>query len=188
MNAYRNTARLVGACFLISNVVFLLGAMAFIEPVLSESDYLSLLSENRAKVVIGVLLEILNAVAYLGIAVLVFPVFKHRFESMALGYIGFRTIEFVMQILSGLSPLKLLTLSEEFVEAGASATSAYQAAGTALLAERTWAFQMVGITLVLGALLFYTMLYRTKLIPRFISIWGLIGAVGVLVNTVVDIC
>jgi hypothetical protein len=105
---------------------------------------------------------------------------------MALGYIGFRIIEFVMQILTGLSPLKLLTLSEEFVGAGATAISAYQAAGTALLAERTWAFQMVSITLVLGALLFYTMLYRTKLIPRFISIWGLIGAIGVLVNTIVD--
>jgi hypothetical protein len=186
MNSNRNTTRIVGACFLISNVVFLLGAMALIEPILGEPDYLTLASANRAKLVVGVLLEITNAVAYLGIAVFMLPILKGRFESLALGYVGFRVIEFVMQILSGLGPLKLLTLSDEFVGAGASAAASYQAAGTVLLAERAWAFQMVSITLVLGALLFYSMLYRTRLIPRFISIWGLIGAVGVLVNTVVD--
>jgi hypothetical protein len=182
----RNTARIVGACFLISNVVFILGALFFIEPILTDPDYLTLASANRAKLVVGVLLEITNAVAYLGIAVLMFPVLKQRFESLALGYIGFRTIEFVMQILTGLSPLKLISLSEKSLVVGASAASSYEAAGAAVLAERTWAFQMVSITLVLGALLFYSMLYRTKLIPRVISIWGLIGAIGVLVNAVVD--
>jgi hypothetical protein len=45
---------------------------------------------------------------------------------------------------------------------------------------------MVSITFGLGALMFYTMLYQSKLIPRFISIWGLIGATVVLANTMLD--
>ena len=182
----RTTAVIVGACFLFSNIVFLLGALVFVEPVLSSPDFLTLASPNRTKLIIGALLEILNGVAYLGIAVFMFPVFKERFESLALGYIGFRVIEFVMQTLSDLSPMALVSLSEEYLKAGSPTGSSFQALGSLLLAERYWAFQMVSITLVLGAFLFYTMLYQSRLIPRFISIWGLIGAAGVLINGVMD--
>jgi hypothetical protein len=186
MNTNRKTARIVGALFLFSNVTFLLGAFLFVEPILGAPDYLTLVSANRAKVVLGVLLELVNAVAYIGIAVLMFPILRQCFESLALGYVGFRIIEFVMQTLSDISPLSLLTLSEEFVRAGAPEASSFQTLGTLLLAERHWAFQMVSITLPLGALTFYYMLYQSKLIPRFISIWGLIGAAAVLANTLLD--
>jgi hypothetical protein len=186
MDTNGKTARIVGASFLLSNVTFILGAVVFVEPILGAADYLSLLSASRPQVVLGVLLELINGVAYLGIGVLMFPILKQRFESMALGYVGFRIIEFVMQVLSGLSPLSLLNLSEEFVSAGAPAASSFQVLGTLLLAERNWAFQMVSITFGLGALMFYAMLYQSKLIPRFISIWGLIGAAVVLANTMLD--
>jgi hypothetical protein len=186
MATSNKTARIVGALFLTSNVVFILGAVVFLEPILSAPDYLNLVSANRANVVLGVLLELINAFAYLGIAVLMFPVLRRRFESLVLGYVGFRVIEFVMQILSDLSPLALLNLSEAFVSAGAQAASSFQAIGTILLAERHWAFQMISITFGSGALLFYSMLYRSKLIPRFISIWGLLGAAVVLANTLFD--
>lgn len=186
MFSNRMTARIVGASFLFSNVVFLTGAIILVEPILSAPDYLTLASANKIKLVTGALLELLNAVAYLGIAVFMFPIFKKRYESLALGYIGFRIIEFVMQILTDLSPLKLITLSEEFINAGAPTGSSYQILGSLLVAERELAFQMVSISLVLGAFLFYTMLYKTKLIPRFISIWGFLGAAIVLVNAILD--
>ena len=186
MDTTRKTAILVGAFFLVSNVTFIFGAIGLIEPLLGAPDYLSLVSANRSQILLGVLLEITNAIAYLGIAVLMFPIFRQRFESLALGYVGFRVIEFIMQILSGLGPLSLLTVSEEFVRAGAPEASSFQSLGTLLLAERYWAFQMVSIMLGLGALLFYTMLYQMKLIPRFISVWGLLGALTVLTTTFLD--
>jgi len=186
MNTTRKTARIVGALFLFSNVTFLLGAFVFVEPILSAPDYLTLVSANRTQVILGVLLELINGVAYLGIAVLMFPILKQRFQSMALGYVGFRIIEFVMQTLSDLSPLSLVTLSEEFVRAAAP-EAPFRTVGTLLLAERYWAFQMVSITLGLGALMLYSMFYRSKLIPRFISVWGLIGAITVLTTTMLDI-
>jgi hypothetical protein len=186
MNTNNKIARIVGALFLFSNVTFLLGAFVFVEPIIGDPDYLSLISENRGQVVLGVLLELANAVAYIGIAVLVFPILRQRFESMALWYVAFRVIEFVMQTLSDLSPLSLVTLSEEFVKAGAPAASSFHALGTLLLAERAWAFQMVTIALILGAVMFYTMLYRSRLIPRFISVWGLIAAVCVIGTALLD--
>ena len=186
MNTSGKTARTVGALFLISNVTFILGAIVLVESILGAPDYLTLVSANRAQVILGVLLELINGIAYVGIAVLMFPVFKQRHESLALGYVGFRVIEFIMQIASDLSPLALLTLSEEFVSAGAPASSAFQAVGASWLAERFWAFQMLSLIFGLGALMFYYMLYQLKLIPRFISVWGLIGATAVLANTVLE--
>ena len=186
MTDLRKTAGLVGAFFLASNVTFLVGAVLFVEPTLNAPDFLSLASASRPQVVAGVLLELLNAVAYLGISVLMFPILKNRYESLALGYIGFRIIEFVMQVLTDLSPLALLTLSEEFVLAGAPSESSFQILGAVLVAGRNWAFIMVSVFLSMGALLFYSMLFQTKLIPRFISIWGLLGAGIVLVNAIMD--
>jgi hypothetical protein len=185
MNASRKIAMLVGALFLLSNVTFLLGAAVFIEPTLGAPDYLALASANRTPIVLGALLEIVNGIAYIGIAVLVFPILKQRFESMALWYVAFRTIEFVMQTLSDISALSLVKLSEEFVKA-IPASSSFQAVGTLLLAERYWAFQMVTFALVLGALMFYTMLYQSRLVPRFISVWGLVGALAVLSTALLD--
>jgi hypothetical protein len=180
------TARTVGALFLASNVTFLLGAFIFVEPILGAPDYLTLISARRAQVVLGALLEFSNAIAYLGIAVLMYPILKVRFQSLALGYVAFRIIEFVMQTLSDISPLTLVTISEEFVIEGAPQTSSYHALGRLVIAQRYWAFQMVTISLVLGALIFYYMLYRSKLIPRFISVWGLLGAVSVLIIFMFD--
>jgi len=182
----RRTAAIVGALFLISNVVFLLGAFVLVEPLLASPDYLTLVSTDRTQLVLGVLLELANAVAYIGIAVLMFPILRQRFASLALWYVAFRTIEFVMQTLSDLGPLSLLNLSEEFVAAGAPAAPSFQAAGTLLLAQRYWAFQMVTIALVLGALTFYYMLYQSRLVPRFISVWGLVGALAVLATALLE--
>jgi hypothetical protein len=186
MNAANRTARIVGSLFLVSNFTFLLGAIAFLEPNLSAPDYLTLVSANKTQVILGAFLEIINAFAYLGIAVLMFPLLKHRFESLALGYVGIRILEFVMQILSDLSPLSIVTLSAEAAKTGAADAASLEALGALLLAERAWAFQMVSVTFAAGALVFYYMLYRARLIPRFISIWGAIGAATVLVNTLLD--
>jgi hypothetical protein len=186
MNTSRRTAKIVGALFLISNVTFILGATMFIEPSLGAPDYLTLVSASRSQVVLGVVLELINGLAYLGIGVLMFPILKQRFESLALGYVAFRVIEFIMQALSDLSPLALLTLSEDFVKAGAPAASPFQTSGAVLLADRYWAFQLVSIALGLGALLLYSMLFRSELVPRFISVWGLIGAVSVLITALLE--
>lgn len=186
MDTSKRTARIVGALFLFINVAFLAGAFALVEPILGDPEYLTLASEKSGQVILGTLLEISNGVAYIGIAVLMFSILRGRFQSLALWYVAFRIVEFVMLIISDLSPLALTTISKEFVKAGAPDPSAYQSVGALLVAGRFWAFQMVTLALVLGALIFYYMLYQSKLIPRFISVWGFIGVLAVLATFVFD--
>ena len=179
MKTYRKTATLVGSAYLFSNITFIVGTIVMVESILGSPDYLNLMSASRAQVVLGVLLSFANGLAYVGIAVLLFPILKPRFESLALAYVGFRVVEFITQILADVSPLALLTLAGDTGKVGAM-----QGLGTLLLAERFWAFQMLNLIFSLSALLLYVMLLRSRLIPGFISIWGLIAAVLVLFNTV----
>lgn len=185
MKTTDHTARIVGALFLVVNITFLAGALS-LESVLSSADVLVAVSGNRPQVIVGVLLELFNGIAFIGIAVLMFPILKKHNASLALGYLGFRVIEFAMQFAADISVVSLLTLGEAFVEGGAAEFSSYQGLATLLLAERQTAFLMVSITFGLGALPFYVLLYQSRLIPRFISVWGLLGAAVVLVNAVLD--
>jgi hypothetical protein len=186
MNRYRTIATLVGICFLLSNVTFMTGAVGFLEPVLGAPDVLGAASANRAQVVTGALLELVNGVFYLGIAALMFPILRKRAEALAIGYLAFRIIEFVMQVLAELSPLSLLSMSEAAAQAGGSGASSYQAVATLLLANRAGAFQMISIFLASGAFILYPALYQMRLVPRFVSVWGFVGAAGVLVTAVLE--
>jgi len=179
MKTYRKTATLVGSAYLFSNIAFILGTIVMVESILGSPDYLSLISASRTQVVLGVLLSFANGLAYIGIAALLFPILRPRFESLALAYVGFRVIEFITQILADVSPLALLTLAGDTGQTGT-----VQGLGALLLAERFWAFQMLNLIFSLSALLLYTMLLRSRLVPGFISIWGLIAAALVLFNTV----
>jgi len=187
MNSIKTTSRIIGALFLTLMLAYTLGAILLVDPILDSPDYLGDISVNKVRVITGVFLELINGLAYVGIAVLVFPIIKQFNESLALGYLGFRLIEFAMQIVSDISPLILTTLSQEFLSAELTDTSSIQATGSLLLAQRYWANQMVFITYGLGAMIFYYVLYKTKLIPRFLSVWGLIGAPLVLINTILEI-
>ena len=184
MNDLNKTARTVGALFLISNATFLIGAMVILEPILNAQDYLLQVSANSTQVILGALLELINGVAYIGIAVLMFPILRQRFESMALGYVALRIIEFVTQLAASLVPLILVTLSEDFLSAGGPVN---QAVGELLLATRYWSFETLTLVFSLSALMFYYMLYQTRLIPRFLSLWGLIGSALVLTNALFEI-
>jgi hypothetical protein len=126
-------------------------------------------------VIIGVLLELICGAAVVGIAVMMYPILKKYNKNMALGYLGFRIIEPVITIVILISSLSLLTLSQEYVKAGAPDASYFQTLGTLFQAERYWAYLMYIIVFSLGALLFYYLLYQSKLIPRFISVWGFVG-------------
>jgi len=187
MKSYKTTGKIVGALFLTVMIAYSIGAFVLVDPILNAPEYLVKASELKAQVITGVLLELINGIAYIGIAVLVFPILKQLNESLALGYVGFRIIEFAMQIVSDISPLILTTLSQDYVSAGAPDASSFQALGTLLLAQRYWANQMVFITYGLGAIIFYYLMYQSKLIPRFLSVWGLIGVPLVLINVLLDI-
>lgn len=182
----RTTAILVGALFLISYFGVFAG-YALIGPLIESPEYLSQLNPHKTQVMIGVLLEIVNGIAVLAIAVLMYPLLKQYGEGLALGYIAFRVLECGMQVAMDMSPLALLTLSERYLENGATAAPQFEILGALYLAERDAASLMLLIFFVAGALLFYFLLYRSQLLPRFVSVWGIIALLLIVTMNVLDV-
>jgi hypothetical protein len=182
MNTHRKTAIAVGALYItataapIMTAPFLgfLGGGIIGEPI---PDYLVTVSASESQVYVGMLIELIWALAVVGIPVALFPVLKERNEASALGFFSLRFIEGLSTIVGSIILLTLLTLSQEFVKAGLPDVSYHQTLGTLLLAAREWTF-MIGSGLIfsLSALLLNVVLYRSRLIPRWLSGWGLVGA------------
>ena len=97
--------------------------------------------------------------------------------ALALGYISARILEGILFFISVLSLLLLLTLSREFVEAASPGISHFQTLGNLLLATRDWIHNAIAPSFAFGLsmVIFYYFLYRSRLIPRWLSAWGLIG-------------
>ena len=135
MDTSRKTAMLVGALFLTAMVTSIMGG-ALIEPLLSTPQDLVTLPANQTQLVSGVLLELVNAIAVIGIAVMMFPILRKRAEALALGYVAIRIIEALMQIVSDVIPLSLLTSSQRYLIAGTPDVAAFQATGALWIAAR----------------------------------------------------
>jgi hypothetical protein len=174
MNSNRKTAIIVGAFFLVGYAILLPGGF-LIDPILDAPDYLINVSANKNQVIIGIFLELINTAAVIGIAVLMFPLLKKQNEALALGYVGSRIVESAILLVGHIFLLLLIVLSQEYVHAAAPDASHFQTLGTLFIAERRLTFQMVPLVVTLGALMFYYLLYQSKLIPRWLSVWGLIG-------------
>jgi len=166
----RKTASTVGALFLVAMVASLVGG-GLVESVISAPEPFTAVSENETLLVVGVLLELVNAIAVVGIGALMFAVLKQHNETQAVGYLSLRIVEAVFCSLIVVSPLSLIRLGQNQPQASAALSIAERASVSGLL---------VPVFFSLGALLLYSSMYQSKLLPRFIPVWGLAAAVLIL--------
>ena len=175
MDPNRKIAIIVGVLFIAATVAGIISVV--FGPNLDAPDYLANLSANKNQALIGGFFEFTMAVLIVGIPIFMYPILKKYNEALALGYVVFRTIEVVFFTVCAISLLTLLTLSQEFVIAGAPDASYFQTLATLLLAVREWGGGVFStIVFSISALMLNYILYRSKLIPRWLSGWGLIGA------------
>ena len=179
MKSSRKTSIIVGLLFIIATVTAIL-TIAFLGKTLETPLNFGTVSENEFQVVIAVLLWIILAISVAGIGFMMYPILKKYHGGFALGYISFRLVESVCIIISSIAVLSLLTISKEYV-GGTVEAIYYQPSGNLLLALQNWSFEIgTLIFLGLGGFFIYYPLYELKLVPRVLSIWGLIGSACVL--------
>lgn len=171
------TARIVGVLFIIGTVSGILSAV-FTGGIFTDPDYLAKIAESEAQVLLGAAFVLLMGFSLAMVPVLVYPIFKKKNEALALGAVVFRgPVEALLYILTVLSWMMLITLGKEFVAAGMPADSNFQNFGAVLVQSGNQINQILEISFSLGALMFYVLFYQTRLIPRWLSLWGVIGAV-----------
>ena len=177
MNSYRKTAIIVGVLFIIGTVAGVLSAV-FTGSILADPDYLIKVAANENQIMIGAAFVLIMGFALSMMSVVLFPILKKHNEVLALGAVVFRgALEAVIYIAIVINWLLLISLSREYVKAGAPDASYFQTFGTFLQGETYWLEHMLAIVFTLGALMIYYVFYQSKLIPRWLAGWGFIGAI-----------
>ncbi|MDD1770498.1 MAG: DUF4386 domain-containing protein [Methanomassiliicoccales archaeon] len=181
MNSYRNNAIMAGVLFIIADAVGFL-SFPFMGPV-NATDYLVSVSANSGLVATAALLLFIGGAAAIGIAISLYPVLRRRNEGLSLGSVGFRTVEGALDIVAAMGLLLLITLSQQFVRAGAPDPSYFQTLGVLIVSGFHWVANVGKLmAFSIGALLYYVVFYRTRLVPRWLSGWGIVAAVLTMVS------
>lgn len=183
MNTYRRTAVTTGALFLLAAASSIVGLLQY-GPVLDHPADIAGGSAHEGRVASGALLELVLVFSVIGIPITVFPVLKKYSESLALGYVCFRLLEAVVITVGIISLLSVVTLGQEYAAAPAS-DAAHLIANRALITQHDWTF-LFGPDIALGpsTLMMSFVLYRSRLVPRFVSVLGLVGGPLILVSGV----
>ncbi len=174
MNKYRTTARVVGAVYLAGFVVGIVGNI-MIQSILGAPNHLATVSANSMTVAIGAILWLLAVLGDAGHGVLMFPVLKQHSERMAIGYLAARIVDAIFIAVMVLLILIQIPLGSEYLKIAASGASYLQALSAVSVQASQYAYEIGMSALgVSGLILCYT-LYRARLIPRWLAVWGLAG-------------
>lgn len=183
----RKTAITVGVLYIIGTVAGIL-SLVFTAPILESPDYLFQVSMNPNQIVIGALFVLTMGLALAMVPVMMFPILKSYNGALAVGYLVFRgALEAVTYLVFVIGWLSLPLISQEFIKASAMDASFFQALGDLVLEVHAQIGHVLAIVFILGALMFYYVLYQSKLVPRWLSGWGLLAAIPYFVSGVLSL-
>ncbi|WKZ49519.1 MAG: DUF4386 domain-containing protein [Anaerolineales bacterium] len=186
MNTHRKTAILVGILFIIGTVSGILSGVVT-APIRTDAAYPLNIDAGETQWIAGTLFVLLMGLALAMVPVLLYPILRKRNETLAMGSVLFRGVfEAICQILLVTSMFLLLNVSELDGKAGAANASNLQALGSLLIGAGEWTQMIGGIVFSVGTLMIFILFYQTRLIPRWLSGWGVLGAVLYLTAKIVS--
>jgi hypothetical protein len=181
VDSMRKTSLVAGALY-VATFAASIPALFLLSPVLNNTDYI-ISAGADTRVLLGCFLDVVTALTGIGTAVALFPVVKRQHEGLALGFVTSRLMEAAVIMIGVVSLLSVVTLRQDLAGTAGADQASLVAVGQSLVAVRDWTF-LLGPNLMaaLNAMLLGTLMYRSRLVPRFIPTVGLIGAVLLLAD------
>jgi Domain of unknown function (DUF4386) len=181
----RKYAFATGLFYLITFAASILALFFFLPPVLDDPGYIVGAGADT-QVVIGCLLDAVNALAAVATAVAFYPVGRRLSESLALGFVTTRMFEAAVIMVGVVSLLAVVSLRQDAV--GTPGAESLTTTGQALVAVRDYTFQFgPNVSAALNALMIGTILYRSRIVPRILPAMGLLAVVPLLAASVATI-
>ncbi len=177
MNLDKHAPRLLGATFLLVVLTSLGGGLLFAAAIGSGSisDILVSISDKPTLMRVSILDQLVTSLGIVALAVLLYIVLNKQNRVLALAALGCWLLEAVALVLSQIGAMALIPLGLEFVKAGSPAHSSYQTLGEFLYyGVNRQAYNTIHMWFYCtGGLLWYYLFYRSRYIPRVISLYGL---------------
>lgn len=181
VSAAQRTAEIWVATLFLVTAATSISAAFLLDPILKAPNYLAGIFPNTTAIALGALGWSINNIGIVFIAVFMYPLLRKLNENAAVGYLAMRIIEGTVMMFGIVATLMLIPLSGEFIKAGAPLSSWYQTLGNSLVQARLMGLSVVSLPLLgLGGCIFTWQLVRFKLVPRFISVVGLVAYALVL--------
>jgi hypothetical protein len=185
MLSRKSTETTTGVLFIIAT---LFGAISLaFSGSLTSPDYLVEIYQSRTQVALGIFVVVIMTVAILAIPIILAPILKPFGEVSTVAYIVLRSLESVAYVLLIVGRLMLISLSEEFVVSEAPVQASFELLGGLLEDLETQIGTVITIFFGLGALVFYQLLWTSRLLPRWLSGWGFVGAVLTCVAAILGV-
>lgn len=183
----RTAATLIGILYITGTVAGFLGLISTRGTVFDGPDYLGQAASLGNGLPTGAMLTLGMGLALAFIPVVAYPILRSTSRRLALGYLVFRgALETVGYSVTAVAWLALFQLARTHA-AGSAEASGLQAAGAALAQIVDSTGPIVTIFFLVGATMFYSVLYRARLVPRWISAWGLIAILPYLVAALLTV-
>jgi len=140
-------------------------------------DMLGLVAADSSRLTGGAFLTLMMGISLVAMTVFLYPIFRKDSKELAMGLVLFRgALEGTSYFISTLGILTLVVLGNEYVATGAD-SAALQSMGNVLYQFLDLKSPLGTIIFLIGAMCLYLSFYRTRLIPRWLSVWGFIGVV-----------
>lgn len=187
MNTHNIAAKVFGIFFLIAFLSYGIGS-GLVESIVNVPDFISNISDHKATFIIGVILmAIVHTTVNIGLAVIMVPVLKPFNKTLSYGYLSAAITASIILVVGALFLLLLLPLSDEYIKLGSVNTLNFEALGTIFKKGAYFSYQIGMAIWGFGGLLFCALLYKSKLVPRFMSIWGVIGYIVFISGTIFEL-
>ncbi len=173
MDSYKRNAIIVGLLFISATVASILSSV-FSGSALTDPVSLAAVKANESGLLVAAILQIIAALSAFGVSVAIYPIIKRYFEGLAISYVGLRIFENTFYILGVIGLLILLVLSQD-------STGVIQPVINSVMALRDWSLAIGTVIIVgVGTLVLNYVFYHSKLVPRWLSVWGFIGGIFLL--------
>lgn len=185
MKTYRMNAVMAGALYFLGTAFGVAGAAVSGEVLtsiisgkpLTGVDMLDLVAANSSQLTLGAFFTLMMGISLVAMTVFLYPLFRKDSEELAMGMVLFRgALEGSWYFATTLGILTLIALGNEYVATGAN-SAALQSMGNVVYQFQDFLGPVGTIVFLIGATCLYISFYRTRLIPRWLSVWGLIGVV-----------
>jgi len=169
----RKTAVVTGVFFIVAAIAVIAGLLLY-SPVLKAGCIVG--SGADARVFLGAFAEVITAMAVIGTGVSLFPIVKRQNEGIALGYVVGRLPEATVIVVGAISLVSVVTLRQDLAATASANAASLVPVGRSLVAIHDWSFLFgPGFAIGVNTLMLAYLMSRSRLVPRFIAVLGLVG-------------
>ena len=187
MISNKKAGRLVGLLFLVIFATDITVYQFLQGPVLFSDDFLTSTSVNSDKIIISTLLLFLNGILSVVIASILLPIFKKYNITLAFLYLAFSILSFIAISIDNISVLSILELSLEYAENGTENSDVINILGNVFYKKHWWTHYLSLLISCFPVFILYYSLYESKLIPKVISIFGIIAVIFMFIEILFSI-